>query len=65
MCIITISLFSIISFNNLKKSLEKQYKNESQLVLKQTLATFEDQASNIENILEQLVTISDFKKRTF
>ena len=54
MCIITISLFSIISFNNLKKSLEKQYKNESQLVLKQTLATFEDQASNIENILEQL-----------
>ncbi len=54
MCIITISLFSIISFNNLKKSLEIQYKNESQLVLKHTLGTFEDQASNIENILEQL-----------
>lgn len=54
MCIITISLFSILSLNNFKKSLEKQYKNESQLVLKQTLTTFEDQASNIENILEQL-----------
>ena len=25
-----------------------------ELVLKQTLSTFEDQASNIENILEQL-----------
>ena len=54
MCIITISLFSILSLNNLKKSLEKQYKNESQLVLKQTLSTFENQASTIENILEQL-----------
>ena len=54
MCIITISLFSIISMNNLKKSLEEQYKNESKLVLKRTLATFEEQASNIENVIEQL-----------
>jgi diguanylate cyclase len=61
MCIITISLFSILSLNNLKKSLEKQYKNESQLVLKQTLSTFEDQASNIENILEQLSQASILK----
>ena len=48
------SLFGILSFKNLKKSLEKQYKNESEFVLKQTVATFEYQFSNVENILEQL-----------
>ena len=48
------SLFGLFSVNNLNKSLEKQYKNESEFVLKQTLASFEYEFSTIENILGQL-----------
>lgn len=47
-------LFGVLSLNNLHKSLEKQYQNESQLVLKQTVLSFEHQFSNVENIIEQL-----------
>ena len=43
-----------LSLNNLHKSLEKQYQNESELVLKQTVLSFEHQFSNVENIIEQL-----------
>ena len=53
-CITTMSLFGVLSLNNLHKSLEKQYKNESEFVLKQTVLSFEHQFSNVENIIEQL-----------
>ena len=56
------SLFGLFSVNNLNKSLEKQYKNESEFVLKQTLASFEYQFSTIENILEQLGQFEALKR---
>ena len=48
------SLFVFLSFNNLNNSLVKQYKSESEFVLKQTMLSFEYQFSNVENLLEQL-----------
>ena len=56
------SLFGLFSVNNLNKSLEKQYKNESEFVLKQTLASFEYEFSTIENILEQLGQFETLKR---
>lgn len=54
MCFTTMLLFGFLSFKNLHKSLEKQYKNESEFVLNQTLTSFEHQFATVENILIQL-----------
>ena len=56
------SLFGFLSFNNLHKSLEKQYENESEFVLKQTSLTFENEFSNVENMLEQLEQFETLKR---
>ena len=61
-CISTMSLFGFLSFNNLHKSLEKQYKNESEFVLKQTSLSFENKFSNVENMLEQLEQFETLKR---
>ena len=61
-CITTMSLFGFLSFTNLHKSLEKQYKNESEFVLKQTSLTFENEFSNVEKMLEQLEQFETLKR---
>lgn len=56
------SLFGFLSLINLYKSLEKQYKNESEFVLKETSQNFEHQFSNVENILKQLEQFDALKR---
>lgn len=54
MCIVTMSLFILLSYKNLNESLEQLYKKEAESVLMQTLLSFGYQFSTVENTLEQL-----------
>ncbi|MFJ8065281.1 EAL domain-containing protein [Psychrobacillus sp. NPDC096426] len=54
MCIVTMSLFILLSYKNLKESLEQLYKNEAESVLMQTFLSFGYQFLTVENTLEQL-----------
>lgn len=53
-CLTTMTLFGFLTFINVSNSLNKQYDNESESVLKQVMFSFEYQFSNVENILQQL-----------
>lgn len=54
MCLTTMTLFGFISSQNLKQSIDIQYKQESEAVLNQTVTSFENSFSTIENSLIQL-----------
>lgn len=53
-CITTTMLFGFLSYRDLKANLEKQYKNESEYILNQTLLNFEHNFSSVETFLGQL-----------
>ena len=52
--IVTISIFVVLSYRNMKAGLENEYNIRSELVLKHTRITFHDQFVNALNALEQL-----------
>ncbi|SES42287.1 EAL domain-containing protein [Psychrobacillus sp. OK032] len=54
MCIVTMSLFILLSYKNLNESLEQLYKKEAESILMQTFLSFGYQFLTVENTLEQL-----------
>lgn len=52
--IITVTIFGYFSSKNTEASLEKKYDNESELVLKHTILSFESKFESAERALEQL-----------
>ena len=51
---IIMTLFGLLSLLDTTEILEKQYKSEAEFVLTKTTETFEQEFSNIENVLQQL-----------
>lgn len=52
--VVTISIFVVLAYRNMKAGLESEYNIRSELVLKHTRITFHDQFVNALNALEQL-----------